>query len=105
LLAYTVARRTKEIGIRVALGATSGDVIRMVAASAGWLVGAGLLLGAPAAFWSTRLAASIVENLRPGGAVPIAAAAATLIAVALVAAYVPARRATRVEPVIALRVE
>jgi predicted permease len=105
LLAYTVARRTKEIGIRVALGATRGDVIRMVVASAGWLVSAGLLLGAPAAFWSTGLAASMVENLPAGGAVPIAAAAAALIAVALVAASVPARRAARVEPVIALRAE
>jgi len=105
LLAYTVARQTKEIGIRVALGATRGDVIRMVAASAGWLVSGGLLLGAPAAFWSTRLAASIVENLPSRGAVPISTAAAALVAVALVAAYVPARRATRVEPVIALRSE
>jgi putative ABC transport system permease protein len=105
LLAYTVARRTKEIGIRVALGATRGRVIRMVAASAGWLVGAGLLLGAPAAFWSTRLAARIVENLPADGAVPIAAAAAALIAVALIAVCAPARRATRVEPVIALRAE
>jgi ABC-type antimicrobial peptide transport system permease subunit len=105
LLACTVARQTKEIGVRVALGATRGDVIRMVMASAGWVVSGGLLLGAPAAFWSTRLAASIVENLPARGAVPIAAAAAALIAVALVAAYVPARRATRVEPVIALRSE
>jgi ABC-type antimicrobial peptide transport system permease subunit len=105
LLAYTVARRTKEIGIRVALGATRRRVIRMVAASAGWLVSVGLLLGAPAAFWSTRLAARIVENLPSGGAVPLATAAAALIAVALIAVYVPARRATLVEPSIALRAE
>jgi predicted permease len=105
LLAYTVARQTKEIGIRVALGATRGDVIRMVVASAGWLVSGGLLLGAPAAFWSTRLAASIVEHLPTRGGMPIAPAAAAVVAVALVAAYVPARRAARVEPVIALRSE
>jgi predicted permease len=105
LLAYTVARRTKEIGIRVALGATRARVIRMVAASAGWLVSAGLLLGAPTAFWSTRLAARVVENLPADGAVPIAAAAAALIAVALIAVCAPARYATRVEPVIALRAE
>jgi predicted permease len=105
LLAYTVARRTREIGIRVALGATRGRVIRMVAASAGWLVGLGLFIGAPAAFWSTRLAARIVENLPSGGPMPLAAAAAALIVVAAIAVYAPARRATRVEPAIALRAE
>jgi len=105
LLAYTVACRTKEIGIRVALGATRGSVIRTVAASGAWLVTVGLLLGAPAAFWSTRLAASIVENLPASGVVPIGAAAAGLIAVALIAVYVPARRATCVDPVIALGAE
>jgi len=105
LLAYTVARQTKEIGIRIALGATRGRVSRMVATGAGWLVGVGLLLGAPAAFWSTRFAARSVENLPAGGAVPIASAAAALIAVAFIAVYVPTRRATRVEPVVALRAE
>ena len=105
LLAYTVARQTKEIGIRVALGATRGRVSRMVATSAGWLVSVGFLLGAPTAFWSTRFAARSVENLPAGGAVPIASAAAALIAVAFIAVYVPTRRATRVEPVIALRAE
>ena len=105
LLAYTVTRRTKEIGIRVALGATRGNVIRMVLASAGWLVVGGLVIGAPAAFWSKRLAASMLENLSSGGALPIVVAAAAVIAVALLAAYVPARRATRVEPAITLRAE
>ena len=105
LLAYTVARQTKEIGIRMALGATRGRVSRMVATSAGWLVSVGFLLGAPTAFWGTRFAARSVENLPAGGAVPIASAAAALIAVAFIAVYVPTRRATRVEPVIALRAE
>jgi ABC-type antimicrobial peptide transport system permease subunit len=105
LLAYTVARQTREIGVRIALGARRGDVIRMVVTTTGWLVGVGLLLGAPAAFWSTRLAAAMVENLAAPGAVPLAAGATALIVVALVAAYVPARRATRVEPIIALRSE
>ena len=105
LLAYTVARRTKEIGIRVALGASRRRVSRMVAMSAGWVVSVGLLLGAPAAFWSTRFVARSVENLAPGGAVPLASAAAALIAMAFIAVYVPMRRATRVEPVIALRAE
>jgi ABC-type antimicrobial peptide transport system permease subunit len=105
LLAYTVARQTKEIGIRMALGATRGHVSRMVVTSAGWLVGVGFLLGAPVAFWSTRFAARSVEHLPAGWAVPIASAALALIAVAFIAVYVPTRRATRVEPVIALRAE
>ena len=105
LLAYTVARQTKEIGIRMALGATRGGVSRMVATSAGWLVSAGFLLGAPAAFWSTRFAARSVENLPAGAAVPIGWAAAALTAVAFIAVYVPTRRATRVEPIVALRAE
>jgi predicted permease len=105
LLAYAVARQTREIGVRIALGAQRGDIIRMVVRTTASLVCVGLLLGAPAAFWSTRLAANIVENLPPPGAVPLAAGATALIGVALVAAYVPARRATRVEPIIALRSE
>jgi ABC-type antimicrobial peptide transport system permease subunit len=89
----------------VTLGATRGDVMGMVLGSAAWLVTAGLLLGAPAAFWSQRAAASLLENLPSGGVVPIGVACAAMVAVAVVAAYVPARRATRVEPVIALRAE
>jgi predicted lysophospholipase L1 biosynthesis ABC-type transport system permease subunit len=105
LLAYSVARQTKEIGIRMALGATRGRVSRMVVTSAGWVVSVGLFLGAPTAFWSTQFAARSVENLPAGGAVPIASAAVSLIAVAFIAVYVPTRRARRVEPVIALRAE
>ena len=102
LLAYTVARRIPEIGVRMALGATERDVIRMVLADAGRLVAAGVLIGIPVAVWSTRVAASLVQNL-PAGASPIAAAAATMIVVALSAAWIPARRAARVRPMDALR--
>jgi len=105
LLAYTVARRTNEIGIRMTLGATRGDVIVMVLKSALSLVLAGVIAGVPAAFWGKRLAAGMVEHLPAGGVAPIAVGIATLFAVALVAAYVPVRRATRVDPVVALRAE
>jgi len=103
LLAYTVARRTAEIGIRMALGATGRDVTRMVLANALRLVVVGLVLGAPIAFWRQRFAASLIVNLRVEPMVPVAVAAATMIGVALVAAYVPARRAARVQPMDALR--
>jgi predicted permease len=116
LLAYTVARRTNEIGIRMALGATRRDVTVMVLRSALGLVCAGLLIGAPIAVSGKRLAAGVVENVAAAAAEnhvapsldiawPIAFAATAMLAMALLAAYVPVRRATRVEPVEALRHE
>jgi putative ABC transport system permease protein len=104
LLAYTVARRTNEIGIRMALGATHGDVMRMVQKSALALVFAGIAIGVPLAFVAARFAVTFADNIGLP-AIPIAAAAITLIIVALVAAYLPARRASRVNPLDALRAE
>jgi predicted permease len=104
LLAYTVARRTKEIGIRMALGATRGDVTRMILRGALTLVLAGFVIGAPLAWWGTRLAATAIETVSSGTA-PVSAAAAAMIVVAALAAWMPARRATRIEPLTALRTE
>jgi putative ABC transport system permease protein len=113
LLACSVARRTSEIGVRTALGA-KGDVARMVLTSALGLVCAGLIAGTPLAVWSGHFAAAVMENrwveiarrdsnLAVDGAATIGFAAITIVAVALLAAYVPARRAARINPIAALR--
>ena len=105
LLAYTVAGRTHEIGVRMALGAARTDVVRVVFRDALWMVCVGLAIGAPLAFWGKRLAASLIPDLPVAGPLPILVAAAIMIAVGLIAAYLPARRAMRVDPMVALRYE
>jgi putative ABC transport system permease protein len=103
LLSYTVSRRITEIGTRMALGATSGAVTRMMLKRALGLVCAGLAVGLPLALWSRRFAERTFTNLPADGAFPLAFAAAAMIVVGLLAAYVPARRAARVQPIAALR--
>jgi predicted permease len=105
LLAYTVARRTNEIGIRIALGATRGDVNRMVLSAALGLAGCGLALGLPIAVWGGKIAAHRIEDLPLGSPVPPVFGAVAIGTVAIVAAYFPARRAARVDPMEAIRYE
>ena len=105
LLAYTVARRTREIGIRMALGATPGGVVRMVLGNAGALIAGGLLIGTPLAIWGRRVAAGLVPGLRVETLPLVVTAAAIMAAAGLLAAYLPARRAAHVQPVEALRHE
>jgi ABC-type antimicrobial peptide transport system permease subunit len=105
LLAYTVARRTNEIGIRVVLGATPRDVTWLVLKDALLTVMAGLLLGVPIAIGGRSLAATLIQDLPIHSGAPFALATLAIIAVALLASYVPARRATRVDPLEALRHE
>jgi ABC-type antimicrobial peptide transport system permease subunit len=98
-------RRTSEIGVRVALGASRGNVMRMVLAEAVGMVGAGLVIGTPLALWTKQIATRLIPGLTAEGAVWILLGAVAMLAIALLAAYLPARRASRVEPIVALRYE
>jgi putative ABC transport system permease protein len=105
VLAYTVARRIPEIGVRMALGAGRGQVLRMVLGDALGMAAAGLAIGAPVALWARRFAASLISGLPLDSVFPITFSAVALLAVALLAAWLPARRAARVDPVNSLRYE
>jgi putative ABC transport system permease protein len=105
VLAYSVRQRTQEIGVRMALGARASDVLRMVAGGGMRLVGAGVVMGTIAALVLTRVLASQLYGIEPTDPLTYAAAIGFLGAIALLAAYIPARRATRVPPMTALRPE
>jgi predicted permease len=105
LLAYTVARRTPELGVRMALGATPGTVRWMVMRHALMLVAIGLGLGLLAAAWGTRVLSTLLFGLAPIDPPSFVATGALLAVVGTAAAYLPARRASRVDPIIALRTE
>ncbi len=105
LLAYTVARRTKEIGIRMALGATQSKVGRMVVGEALLMVCAGIAGGVPLSFWIKRLAAGLMGGSAGSIVTSIAFGALAIFVVAMLAAYLPARSSMRVDPMVALRHE
>ena len=105
VISYSVTQRTQEIGIRMALGAQRGDVLRMVVGQAMVLTIAGIALGAVGAFALTRLMTKLLFNVKPGDPLTFVAVAMLLGGVAAMASYLPGRRATRVDPVVALRAE
>jgi len=104
-MSYKVARRTGEIGIRMALGAQRGGVVWMILREVFLLAAVGLAIGIPAAFAASRLVESFLFGMKPNDPLAIAAAVAILLCAALAAGWVPARKASRIDPMIALRQE
>jgi ABC-type antimicrobial peptide transport system permease subunit len=105
LLAHEVTRGTREIGIRVALGAPTGQVLRRVVRHGVALAAVGIAIGTAASLAVTRLLGAMLYGVKPGDPVTLIAVTLLLMLVALAACYIPARRATRVDPLVALRHE
>jgi predicted permease len=105
MLSYSVRQRSKEIGIRMALGAQAADVMRMVMSHGMLLAALGILIGLAGAAGLSRVIAAMLFGVKPNDPLTFAAVAAILGATALIACWIPARRATRVDPVTALRYE
>jgi putative ABC transport system permease protein len=105
VIAYSVTQRTREIGIRMALGAQQRDVLTMVVKQAVILAGVGIIAGAAGAFAVTRLMEGLLFQVKPADPVTFLAVSVLLGTVAVLASYIPGRRATKVDPVIALRAE
>ena len=103
IMAYTVARRRNEIGVRIALGATRTRVIRMVLGDVGRMVAAGVALGVMLSLAATRFVSSFLYGVEPNDPATLALSALALVAVAIGAALIPARRSARLDPMTALR--
>jgi putative ABC transport system permease protein len=105
VISYSVAQRTREIGIRVALGAKQSDVLRLILAEGFWLTMLGVALGLAGAVAATRVLANLLFEVKPTDPTTFIALSILLAAVALLASYIPARRATKVDPMVALKYE
>jgi putative ABC transport system permease protein len=105
VISYSVVQLTRELGVRSALGAGRGDLFKLVVGQGVRLAAIGLLMGVAASLGLTRFLRSILYGVRPSDPFVVATVTVVLVAVALFACYVPAHRAARVDPVIALREE
>jgi ABC-type antimicrobial peptide transport system permease subunit len=105
LMSYSVSRRTNEIGIRMALGARQQDVLRLVMSESKVLVVAGVALGVTMALAASQLVTRFLFGLAPTDILSIAVAVLVMLCVSAIAGYLPARRASRVDPMVALHAE
>ena len=105
VISYSVAQRTGEIGIRAALGASRGNLLSLILVHGAWMTGAGLVLGFAGALGLTRLLVNFLFGVKAGDPLTLAATAGILGCVGLLACYIPARRAAKVDPAVALRCE
>jgi ABC-type antimicrobial peptide transport system permease subunit len=105
VLAYSVTQRTQEIGVRMALGASAGAVLRMVVGQGMRLAVIGALIGIAASFFLTRLIEKLLFGVKPWDAAAFVAMPLLLLAVTALATYLPARRALKIDPLIAIRSE
>ena len=105
MLSYSVQQRSQEIGIRMALGAQRSDVLKMVVGQGMAMAAMGIGIGLGGAYGLSRLLTSLLFGVKPNDPLTFAAVALTLAAISLVACWIPARRATRVDPLLALRHE
>jgi putative ABC transport system permease protein len=105
VMAHLVGERTREIGVRLAMGARREDVLRMMLRRAAWLTGAGVCIGLALAFGLAHAVANLIYGVRPDDPIIFAGITAAIVIVALVASWFPARRASRIDPMVALRDE
>jgi ABC-type antimicrobial peptide transport system permease subunit len=103
MMAYAVNTRTGEIGLRMALGSRTGQVFSRILREAFWLTGAGIVLGSIAALWLTRFAKVMLYGIGNVDPITVGGTAIILVSVSFIAAFAPARRASRIDPIRALR--
>jgi putative ABC transport system permease protein len=105
VMANLVGERTREIGVRLAMGARREDVLKMILKRAGWLTGTGVCVGLVLAFALAHGLANLIRDVSPNDPAVFSGITGTVIAVALIASWLPARRASRIDPMVALRDE
>lgn len=105
VLSYGIARRTREFGVRIAIGAEGSSILRMVLCEAGWVLAFGIVAGLAAAWWLGRIVNNLLYGVQPGDLASMGIAVGVVAVAGTLAAWIPARRAARIDPIQALRYE